>query len=79
MDGFSEAGVRVPDNHTARCLAAAEGTCVSSDCRQLTVSLTSVFSKLYVINETGKDDRVISLSHRQITAEIVLLLALFVD
>lgn len=28
---------------------AAEGTCVSSDCRQLTVRLTSAFSKSYVI------------------------------
>lgn len=35
--------------------AAAEGTCASSDCRQLTVSLTSVFSKLYVISEAEED------------------------
>lgn len=58
IDGsFSEADVCELDSLTVHWLAAAaaEGTCVSSDCRQLTVSLTSVFSKLYVISEAEED------------------------
>lgn len=50
---------------TARWLAAAaaEGTCVSPDCRQLTESLTSVFSKLYFISVAEEGGGVISLLH----------------
>lgn len=52
--------------HIWLAAAAAGGTCVSSDCRQLTVSLTSVFSKLYVISEADEGGGVMSRS--QITA-----------
>lgn len=48
--------------------AAAEGTYVSLHCRQLTLILTSVFTKFYVISEAEEDSGVISLSYHQIKA-----------
>lgn len=50
--------------------AAAEGTCASSDCRQLTVSLTSVFSKQNVISEAEENGGDLSFIPPQITAVI---------
>lgn len=54
--------------HWLAAAAVAEGTYVSLHCRQLALSLTSVFTKFHVISEAEEDSGVISLSCHQITA-----------